>query len=218
MAWTTERESIQRETQRQAQARVSWDADVIVPAGQALLIGSGVGVGTFVLALAVTIWQGWRFWLPLAAGGASGGLAFAVASVGLTMDHRRLLWAAEAALGVDLDGDDVAGKPDPEILRVELLERSNGRQRLAYIDLPGDRSQLRTLALGLLNGRGTNQAQWTGTAGPFTRSEFEAIRAALIERNLANWIDERHHNQGWELNAAGRAIMAKLADRPTPEA
>lgn len=217
MSWDTERETIRRETQRGRQA--SWNADVIVPAGQALLIAAGVGVGAFVLTMVLAVARGWTWWLPFAASGALGGLSFAIAAVLLTMDHRRLLWAAEALTGVDIDSDDVVGKPEPQdVLRVELMDRNEGNhRRLTYIDLPGDRDQLATLARGLLNGKGTGQAQWTGTAGPFTRSEYEAIRATMIQRGLATWINPKHHNQGWELNAAGRAIMQRIADRPTPD-
>jgi hypothetical protein len=218
MGWQTERETIQRETQRQRERGASWDSDVIVPAGQALLIGAGVAIGALVVVAVLTAAMGWRFWIPFAAAGVAGGMAFALAAVLLTLDHRRLLWAAEATLGVDLDQDQAIGEPEPsEVLRVEVLEnRGNGRHRLAYLDLPGDRDKLALLARGLLNGRGTGQAQWTGKSGPFTRSEYEAIRAQLIERGLATWADPDHHNLGWELNAAGRAMMRRLAERPTP--
>jgi hypothetical protein len=219
MTWDTERETIHRETQTQRGHRsADWNADVIVPAGQAVLIAGGVAVGAFVLAAIVTAWRSWRFWIPFATAGAMGGLSFALAAVLLTLDHRRLLWAAEAALGVDLDDDQVVGEPEPQdVLRVELLDRNGGnRHRLRYIDLPGTPEQLATLARGLLNGKGTGQAQWTGAVGPFTRSEYEAIRAAMIERGLAAWTNPDHHNQGWDLTAAGRAIMRRIADRPTP--
>jgi hypothetical protein len=222
VTWETERETIQRETQTQRANRADWNTDVIVPAGQSLLIATGVAVGSFVLTAALTLWLHWRFWIPLAVAGAMGGLSFALAAVLLTLDHRRLLWAAEAALGVDLDQDDVVGKPEPpEVLRVELLERQDGNNtRLAFIDLPGNRGQLVKLAEGLLAGKGTGEAQWTGSDNPFSRSEFSAIRATLIERGLATWINPSHHAQGWELTAAGRAVMRRIAqvsaDRPTP--
>jgi hypothetical protein len=217
MGWQTERETIQRETQRQNQARVSWDSDVVVPFGQAVLIASGVGMGGLVLATVATIIGGWRFWIPFAVTGSLWGLAFAFAAVLLTLDHRRFLWAIEELSGMDIDDDSVIGEPEPrDVIRVELLERTEGNnRRLAYLDLPGDEHKLALLARGLLSGRGTGVATWTGKSGPFTRSEFETIRAQLIERGLANWEDPDHRNQGWELNAAGRAMMRKLVDRPT---
>jgi hypothetical protein len=218
MNWDTERETIHRETQTRQGRRADWNTDVVVPAGQALLIAAGVSVGAFVVTMVVTLWLAWPWWLPFAVGGALGGLAFAIAAVLLTMDHRRLLWAAETLTGVDIDDDNVIGEPgSQDVLRVELMDRNDGNhKRLTFIDLPGDRQQLATLAEGLLNGKGTGQAQWTGTAGPFSRSEYEAIRAELIGRGLATWINPDHHNQGWELTAAGRAVMRRIADRPTP--
>jgi hypothetical protein len=177
-----------------------------------MLIAVGVGVGAFVVALTLTVLLSWRFWLPFAVAGATGGAAFALSAVLLTLDHRRLLWAAERALHVDLDRDDVVGEPEPaEVLRVELTQRDNGRTRMAFIDLPASRSQLRTLARGLLNGKGTGESEWIGSKGPFSRSEFGAVRAALIGRGLAVWSNPNHHAQGWELTAAGRAVMRRIA-------
>jgi hypothetical protein len=219
MGWETERETIQRETQTQRQRRADWNSDVVVPFGQSLLIAGGVAIGAFVLTVGLTVWRDWPFWLPVAASGTFGGLSFAFAAVLLTIDHRRLLWAAEAALGVDLDHDDTVGEPEPrEILRVELLEHTgNNRHRLAFINLPGTPEQLGALAGGLLNGKGTSESEWAGARHPFSRSEFGAIRAELLKRGLAAWINPDHHAQGWELTAAGRAVMRRIARTALPQ-
>jgi hypothetical protein len=171
-----------------------------------------VGVGAFVLAVIVTIWRSWPFWAPLAGAGALAGLAFGLAAVLLTLDHRRLLWTAERALDVDLDQDGVTGEPEPpRALQVELLENHGNRQRLAFIDLPGSEDQLVKLAQGVLNGKGTSESEWIGAGNPFSRSKFAAVRAALLERGLASWSNPDHHAQGWELTAAGRAVMRRIA-------
>lgn len=219
MAWERERETIKRETKTQRDSHASWDTDVIVPFGQSVLIASGSAIGGLVLVTALAIWQSWRFWIPLAAGGATGGIAFAISSILLTLDHRRLLWAAERALHVDLDQDGDVGEPETprEALQVELLENHGHRQRLSFIDLPGSDRQLISLAQGILNGKGTGEASWTGAQGPFSRSEFSALRDALIRRGLATWLNPNAHAQGWELTAAGRAVMRKIAQlEPTP--
>jgi hypothetical protein len=130
VGWETERETVQRETRTQRQRRADWSTDVVVPFGQSVLIAGAVVVGALVLVLAVTIWQGWRFWIPFAAAGAVGGVAFAVAAVLLVLDHRWLIWAAERLLSVDLDADGVKGEPEPEPepVRVELVSE-DGRHR-----------------------------------------------------------------------------------------
>jgi hypothetical protein len=214
VGWETERETIQRETKTQRESRASWNQDVIVPAGQSLLIAAGVGVGAFVLAVLVTVWRSWPFWAPLAAAGGLGGVSFAASIVLLVLDHRRLLWAAERALDVDLDHDGVTGEPEQprRALQVELLEDHGSRQRLSFIDLPGSDAQLVELARGVLNGKGTSESEWTGSGNPFSRSEFGALRAALIKRGLAHWINPDAHSQGWKLTAAGRAVMQRIAE------
>lgn len=214
MAWTKDPElnghPVQRTTRAHAKGP-TWDRDVAVPAGQAALVTAGVTIGTVTLAIPVTIWAAWPWWAPPAAALAIGGVTFAASSVALVTDHRRLLWAIEETLTVDLNRDGAVGEPlDPEILRVELT-RDNGR-RMAYIDLPGSPDQLGALARGLLNGKGTSEATWTGAGAPFSRSEYAAIRAAMIERGLAAWTNPDHHAQGWEPTAAGRAILRKIAD------
>lgn len=218
MAWTAKPEHdwqpVKRTTRRNGRG-AAWDRDVAVPAGQAALVTIGVAVGTVTLAIPAAIWTGAPWWAPPAAALAIGGVTFAASSVALVTDHRRLLWALEETVSLDPDRDGTVGEPlDPEILRVELT-RDNGR-RMDYIDLPGTPDQLRSLAVGLLNGKGTSEAAWTGAGRPFSRSEYAALRAAMIERGLSSWANPDHHAQGWELTAAGRAILRKVAGDPPP--
>ncbi len=191
------------------------EADVLIPAGQALVIGAAAVIGTLTLATPLAILAGWRWWIPPAAGLALGGLAFTAAAVTLTLDHHRDWRGPNARVVHDYEVDREAVEPlDPEILRVELTR--DGGRRMDYIDLPGTPAQLRTLALGPLNGKGTGEAAWTGAGNPFSRSEYAALRAAMLQRGLAAWTNPDHHAQGWELTAAGRAILRKVADPPTP--
>jgi hypothetical protein len=211
--WDTERETIRRETQTQRGA--SWNTDVIVPAGQSLLIAAGVTVGSLALATLATIGLSGPWWIPPASCGVLGALAFAVSAILLTLDHRRLLWTAEKALQVDLDGDEAVGEPEQsEPLHVELLERNGNRTRLSMIGLP-HKDKLPIFARGLLNGKGTAGGAWYGCGNPMSKPQYQAVRDAMIERGLAHWINPDAHAQGWDLTAAGWAVMRRIAKTGT---
>lgn len=204
MRWTTERETVQRETQRQGQARVTWASDVLVPAGQALLIAAGVAVGALVLALALTLWRSWPFWVPIGAMGATGGLAFALAAVLLTLDHRRLIWFAERALGVDLDADNVVGQPKPEPVTVELVSE-DGRHR-RYGRIPMTNEDLERLAWAVLRRGVAFSRRKLDAAGVLSAERYTSIKDSLLSAGLLRLAGETE-NAGLELTPSGRSFL-----------
>ncbi len=56
-------------------------------------------------------------------------------------------------------------------------------------------------------------AQWAGPRKMFSRSEFEALRYALIQSNYARWNNARSHQRGAALTGSGRALFRHLARR-----
>jgi len=170
--------------------RASFDRDVIVPAGQATLLSAGVLIGTVTVAIPVTLWRGWPWWAPAAAGMGAAGASFAIASVTLTLDHRRLLWAVhqvEDRLRTDLDGDGVVGEPEPQEPEIE--------RRLIYVSDPGRqrrREQARDFRYWLkaaYNGTGTTWRAWKGHELPsgreVTRPVWERYTDRLQRAGLA---------------------------------
>ncbi len=177
--------------------------------------------------------------IPLAQSAVSGGLMGLTAWGAFTWAGQEFTWGAALAIGAGssclawfgsqnrwqaarefaLYGPPEIPPVEPETplpalpqiapLRVELTE-DHGR-RVKFIDLAGTPEQLKALALGVLNGRGLAVSSWTGSAGIFTRAEFERLRADLIDRGLLRWINNQP-NQGAELTPAGRAIFRKLAE------
>ena len=107
--------------------RPRWEGEVLVPAGQAPLIGPGVGLGRLALSIPLAVWQRWPWWVPPVAAVALACLAFGVATVLLVLNHRRLLWAWEEAMRFDLDGDAVGWAPFARHL-IEIARRSIGNR------------------------------------------------------------------------------------------
>ena len=179
----------------------------IVPALQALFGGLLFGLCTGgIVALAKVQVNPW----------AAGALAGCLFTLGNFLVFReRWSWRLERILGVDLNGDNVIGRPaPPETVRIEMIE--NGGQDVQFIDLPSA-DKLPALASGLLQGRQFSQAVWTGGGQLFSRGEFEALRAELLRRGLAAYRNPQAPAQGLVLTAAGRAIFKRLANKPLPQ-
>jgi hypothetical protein len=197
----------QGDIESQTPAReASLAADLLVPLGQAMVSGA-LGSGLIVLALGSVApsleVDGFRLW-------ALSALVISTATWWILLcQTRSLLWAKEKRTGIDLDGDGIVGPP--VALPPIQVEVTSG-QKQVYLDLPGKPEALAMLARGVLAGRPMAEDSWSGRAGPFSRSEFRAIRDTLIERGLATWRNPDAKAQGCELTHAGRAMFRRLAE------
>ncbi|HEY75785.1 MAG TPA: hypothetical protein G4O00_06345 [Thermoflexia bacterium] len=169
--------------------RPRWEGEVLVPAGQAWLIGFGVGLGSLALSIPLAIWQHWPWWVPLAVAVGLACLAFGIAAVLLVLDHRRLLWAWEEAVRFDLDGDGVVGEPESE------KALTPEEPRFAYVNDPYRRRRLlaardfRFFLREAYDGRGTTWRAWDGVVLPsgrrVTRPLWEEYTERLLKAGLA---------------------------------
>lgn len=200
------------EWERRRPARsASLEADVLVPGAQATITGLVGGL------LAGGVAAAMHFSHPWALGAIAGAATLGAAWVVLLRDQRALLWEIENVTGRDLNGDGVAGRPQPRIInapvRVEIQERkAKGRGSLRFIDLPAKPEQLRVLAVGVLNGAPMAEASWTGKRRPFSRRQFNRLRDEMLRRGLAVWVNPAAHAQGVQLTSAGRAVFRRLAE------
>jgi hypothetical protein len=99
-------------------------------------------------------------------------------------------------------------------IRVELRGDDGGK--MDYVDLPASYNQLQALAKGLQSGTPFAVSSWAGSGKPFSRSEFETLRAAMIARGLATWRNERSTAQGANLTHAGEAVFRYIGTTPPP--
>jgi hypothetical protein len=161
------------------------EADVLVPAGQALVIGLAVILGGLGAGFPLALWQSWPVrWVLVGAFGL-GLTSTAGAAIILVADHRRLLWAIEERLHVDLDGDHVAGDAaDGDGERPFIYVRNVKRDKRQVSS-----SDFRAFLRGAYNGKGTTWRSWKGERLPsgrkVTRQQWEDYTGRLLRAGVA---------------------------------
>jgi hypothetical protein len=156
-------------------------------------------------------WREWSFSAVLATVKAALLVALLVGLVAwgwLVYSSTELLWKREHMMAAP---ETPAPLPAaPATCRIEVDLRSfNGHLRKAWLDVPVPAESFATFARAALNGQPVAQARWIGKGKPFTRSEFEDMRGWLMEMSLAEWLDTRNHDQGWNFTHAGRHVLGK---------
>lgn len=177
-------------------------SDVAVPLLQAAVTGALVGL----LALIAGSLARWdvdplRLWAAVA-------LAVAVVAwLVLLGQTRRLLWAVERLVGLDLDGDGRQGEPCERVVIV------NGRR-------PGDRPARREELTGMmgfvarLQIKGAALRDWEGELG---RDTYNRYRDALISSGWADWKSygadgKPNERQGWDLTADVAEVLEHIVE------
>lgn len=103
-------------------------------------------------------------------------------------------------------------REEPERVQIELLENNGNTGQ--YLSLPARYEQLVALSRGVLSGAGLGVNSWCGDGRPFSRAEFEALRAELLRRGLLAWNNERARGQGVRLTPQGRAVLRYFSTPP----
>jgi len=122
------------------------------------------------------------------------------------------LWQVEEKLGVDITGDHVVGKPEPSVVRLEIVQGN----RVQYVDIEGldDLPMLRRFAiLGLTNR--FNERAVKNELG-WTRERWQVVRDRLVERGLVEWNGQQEGStQGVTLTDEGRETMEQVLKHST---
>ena len=178
---------------------------ILLPLAAALITGAMTG--------AVVLTWGWalNFAHPLQPAAIVAALATVITWLAGYDRARRV---SEIERGIIADPPLPAEINPARTIRVEL--RGDDGRKMDYVDLPASFDQLHTLAMGLQSGTPFAVSSWSGTGRPFSRSEFETLRAEMIARGLASWRNPHAPAQGAELSAAGRAVIKYLATTPPP--
>lgn len=210
-------------THREAPAGMpSMDTHVKIPLKQAMIFGwldfpkgfivGAVAVGTLALVIDVTPanvnFTGWGMLTISTAGGIVGGVIAFCQAAKVRWPERlgaydALLWAEELT-ELDLNRDEEIGEPEPQTIKVEMVQ-PNGVPR-AFADLPIDLPRFRELArLVIVTGAGFSQPT-AGQAG-ISRDEFNALRDVMVERGYARWNHGKERRQGVSLNLSGKSLL-----------
>jgi hypothetical protein len=178
--------------------------DVLTPGLQAGVSGllAGLLTGAGILATGAPIaspgWVAVGVGLTVAAG----------AWAWLLADHRRLLRTVETYTRHDTEP---LTDPHAETLRLEVVkDEGDGAAHWLLEDLETDAATLKAWARAVLGGRSLAQSGWTGKGGPFSRSEYDALLAAMIRAGVVRWNNEKAHAQGASLTPMGRATLRRL--------
>jgi len=198
------------------QGQVGWrESDVVVPALQSLLVSVSYASLAGALVGGMTLAFHWPWHVPVMVG-----LLVLTTTTSLTMTRnvnlrQELWWGTEEIVRRDLDGDGVIGKPEPTLVRVEVVDHE--RKMTNFVDLGCDVAKLQTLAHGLIGGRRPfSEPEWVGKGKTFSRREFYALRSQLLSGKLLAQKHPTEPKQGYELTLSGKAMFRKLA-APSPD-
>ena len=182
-------------------------ADVIVPALQAIITGAFVSLVVGTVAGALVAWGGrsWGAGQIVAAAFTAGFIAVAVAWFNLMGDRRPALPAMPEQATVTFDQ---VAPPEHAIKLVVEEERS---MHLGH--LPVDVETLRMVARSILAGQSFAVGTQTGRGRPLTRSQFETLRGWLLKHGYISWVDANSRQLGMEWTARGKALLRGLAER-----
>jgi hypothetical protein len=189
------------------QETITLTSSVTVPLLQAtvtgVLIGTTAGAGAWALS-----WEN-----PGAVG-----LAIGAATATVAWLNYREGWEKRisAVLGIQQQAA-TSTAAYAQTVRVEVI--SDNAHAGDYLNLPGGRDRLMTLAQGLTSGKPLTVRTWAGGGGLYAGAEFDRLRTELIARGLARWQSEHDHRAGVTLTAKGAATMRGLAlasATPTP--
>lgn len=100
----------------------------------------------------------------------------------------------------------------PRRIQIELRDDSDGLS-VRWLDLPEGITMEQLIDTGkLLVKNGMNFSHTlSGNGKPLTRKQFEALRDLCLNNNLAQWRNNRAHNQGVELLPPGKSLFRQLA-------
>ena len=173
----------------------SFKAQVIIPAGHSVLLGSFAGLATGSLAAVIG-------GDPVTWGLASGSVVMTGAYFKLVSGYYSDEPAAQEIRAYE------------DTVRINVLDDTAPYIQGTYIRLQIQRDKLVHLAMGLEAGKSFSLASFGGRGKIFSRSEYELLRDEFIVRGLARWVNPVSHTQGVELTRGGWAFVRHFSTFP----
>lgn len=170
--------------------------------GAVLVLAIGSGVVVFLGAGALVWALGWSVRVAVGVAGA----VILWVWVSWVFKVEGLMWSTETVR------PEAEAEPAPvlrDVVSVEVSEPAAGRYR--FLDVPGGGDALRQLAAGIVSGRTLSEAEWCGSSGPYSRSDFRQLRGVMIERGLMRWRHPGAPSQGVELTDVGLQVFEGIA-------
>jgi len=120
----------------------------------------------------------------------------------------------ERALMIDINADGMIGlepdsEPIKETVEITVFNETTGRKQ--WVDFPVSRSKICEMASDIFHGSGFSESSMSGAGALFSRAEFNKIRDVMLRRELLQWKNEEHRNQGTEFTVTGWHVLRALA-------
>lgn len=192
------------------------EANVIVPFLQAVITGVFIGVPVGLLVGLIDV----KLDTLVIRGSIGSGLLWGAVTVfsvtfwqwiSRSGEYNNLLWRIETITGMDVNGDEEVGQPEPPTVRVEVREGHTWR----FANLPGSDEALQAFARDVLNGIRTFSEQGANDNG-YGVDNFKKLRALFIEKGWAAWNHPTHKQQGIRLTRSGEWLVREIAGTPLP--
>jgi hypothetical protein len=119
-----------------------------------------------------------------------------------------LLYQAETWTGVDLNGDEVIGEPQPKpVVQVETVDPNGVPRQIAEFEIDMDR--LQTLARLIIED-GKSFSERTALEAGLSREEWVKLREEFIKHGWVTWKHPREPKQGLALRRQGESVIKKF--------
>ncbi|KKK94246.1 hypothetical protein LCGC14_2684770 [marine sediment metagenome] len=182
------------------------EADLLVPAGQALMSAVATMIPTTIIAL----WARWEWYAPILIGSATVLLQWFRF---LNDQSRNTSIIEEFTYVADQGHNRKTSPPNDKLgLRMEVIHKESGiKSRMQLLELPEQIGEvefaefLRDIAAG----KSLARKNWTGDGKPFTRDTYDGMIDKLLSASVVN----RAGNSGTKLTNGGRhAINAMIRE------
>lgn len=192
------------------------EANVIVPFLQAVITGVFIGVPVGLVVGLIDV----KLDTLVIRGSIGSGLLWGAATLFIVTfwqwmsrsgEYNNLLWRIETITGMDVNGDEEVGKPEPPTVRVEVKEGHTWR----FANLPGSDEALQAFARDVLSGIRTFSEQGANDNG-YGVDNFKKLRALFVEKGWAVWNHPSRKQQGIRLTRSGEWLVREIAGTPLP--
>lgn len=195
------------------------EPDYLVPLATSLTIAAGFALACIVIPMLWmdrSFWQAWRY-------GATAFVIVQVLSFLATRDIvERTIWQVETMVGADLDGSGEIGRPATVLEVYNEHERDRKRkgdtwQSIDRLHLSADPDKFKLFCEAVNAGASLSIGKWTGSSGPWSRSEYENLLDELTQRGLVELKDKDTPQLGRRLTDKGERVFAQIARKQLPK-
>lgn len=112
-------------------------------------------------------------------------------------------------MGVDVNRDGHIGQPVRRLFTIREVREDRGTYHDREFDPPGDYDVFADVAYAALTEQSITEARWTGSDGPYSKSDWHKLRDKLIAWEWWAWVNPRAHTAGIRVTNKGKRQLAQ---------